>query len=124
MTAMVAELQSVEAGLQYAARGKNRDRDGKNMPDFPPNADWHVVQILDARPIAETLSLDREGFVLMKSPSAVTDFYDAAAVRTVYYHEVEALIRRATGATRPSRSRTMCVIASAAAGAASGNPCR
>lgn len=46
------------------------------------------------------LSLDREGFLLTRAPSAVADFGDDAAVKAAYYPEVEALVKRATGAAR------------------------
>src|SRR5882672_3667523 len=99
MTTMV-DLQSVEAALQYVAPGKDTKHVRKVMSDSPANADWRIVSIFDARPIAKTLSLDWEGFALVKSRSAVTDFYNPLEVRTVYYREVEALVRQATGATK------------------------
>jgi hypothetical protein len=75
------ELGSVRAKLQYSS--------GR-----------HLVSIFDARPIAANLSPDREGFRLVEAPTRVRDFYDAAAVRRVYYPEIEALVRQLTGATR------------------------
>ena len=57
-----------------------------------------AVEILDARPLARRLSLDREGFVLRPHVTRVSDFYDDAEVRRVYYPEVEALLRAETGA--------------------------
>ena len=60
----------------------------------------HVVIIADARPIAATLSLDVEGFALIGAPSGLADFDDEAAIRAVYYPEVERLIGAATGAAR------------------------
>ncbi|MGZ8313514.1 MAG: CmcJ/NvfI family oxidoreductase [Allosphingosinicella sp.] len=60
----------------------------------------HVVAIHDARPLAATLSLDVEGFALLRAPSGLGSFDDGAAIRTVYYPEVERLIAAATGAER------------------------
>src|SRR5271167_919870 len=60
----------------------------------------HAVSIRDARPFAEDLSLDIQGFALVADRSAVTDFYDDAQVRAVYYPEVEGLLKRRTGAVR------------------------
>ncbi len=60
----------------------------------------HQVRIEDLRPIRATLSLERNGFVLVDQTSAVTDFYDEAQVRTIYYPEMVALIKRASGARR------------------------
>src|SRR3954451_12820148 len=60
----------------------------------------HTVPIHDVRPGADKLSLDREGFVLLRQETAVTDLYDDEQIARVYYPEVEALLRRATGASR------------------------
>ena len=60
----------------------------------------HTVPIHDVRPIAGSLSLDREGFELRRHETAVTDLYDDDAVERVYYPEVEALLREAVGADR------------------------
>jgi hypothetical protein len=46
------------------------------------------------------LSLDREGFALVREPTTFTDFRDDAAVKALYYPEVEAAVKRATGAAR------------------------
>jgi hypothetical protein len=60
----------------------------------------HRVDIHDARPIAGSLSLDREGFALVEAPSAVRGFEDEAAIRDAYYPECERLVAAATGAAR------------------------
>ena len=56
------------------------------------------VAIHDARPLADQLSLDRQGFELRRHRSAVDDFYDDDQVAKVYDPEVEALLKAATGA--------------------------
>jgi hypothetical protein len=43
------------------------------------------------------LSLDEEGFELVRRPTAVKDFYDDREVKEVYYPEIEALLKAATG---------------------------
>jgi hypothetical protein len=60
----------------------------------------HSMPIYDARPLADSLSLDVEGFVLKRCSSAVSDFYDPAGVRSVYYPEVEQLVKEVTGAAK------------------------
>lgn len=60
----------------------------------------HVVVIRNARPIAGMLDLDREGFLLTRHDSAVSDFYDREALRAVYEPELERLVRDVTGAAR------------------------
>ena len=60
----------------------------------------HQVKILDGRAVNDRLSLDREGFVLRRHPTAAKDLYDEAEIARVYYPECERLIQQATGATR------------------------
>lgn len=60
----------------------------------------HRAIVRDARPLASRLSLDVHGFALLAAPSAFTAFRDEAAIRTVYYREVEQLLRAVTGGAR------------------------
>jgi hypothetical protein len=59
----------------------------------------HTVAINDMRPLAGALSLDLEGFELLQHET-VADLYDDEALEEVYYPEIEALLRAATGASR------------------------
>jgi hypothetical protein len=58
------------------------------------------VSIRDARPIADQLSLDEQGFVLRRHKTAVSDFYDEEQLCTVYYAEIDRLLKVATGAEK------------------------
>src|SRR6185295_2542020 len=58
------------------------------------------VTIDDGRALAGELSLERNGFLLARHPTAVRDFFDAAELKAVYYPEVERLIREQSGARR------------------------
>ena len=60
----------------------------------------HDVAIQDARRIADELDLDRQGFSLVRYPTAVQDFYDDDEVRAVYYPEMEKLVKAETGASK------------------------
>jgi len=60
----------------------------------------HRVSIRDARPLIGQLSLDKEGFVLLRHQSAVKIFYDEDEILSVYYPECEQVIKEATGASR------------------------
>ncbi len=60
----------------------------------------HSVPISDMREIAETLSIDQEGFELLHHTTAVEDLYDDDAVKQIYYPEIEALLRRRFGASQ------------------------
>ena len=60
----------------------------------------HNVDVRDMRRIADLLSLDRQGFVLLRHETAVEDLYDDDAIATVYDRELKALLTEATGADR------------------------
>lgn len=63
-----------------------------------PAASQQMVTMHDLRPNAEKYRLDECGFALHTSPSALTGFYDIPEVRARYYPEVEAAVRKFTGA--------------------------
>ncbi len=63
------------------------------------NYESHTVTIHNARLLAE-LSLEREGFVLVRHDTQMKDFYDEEEVRTVYYKETEELVKKTAGAKR------------------------
>jgi len=72
-------------------------------PDVPvrnTKGDRRTLPIHDARALAPTPTLDREGFALVHHTTAVQDLYDPATVRSAYYAEMETLVAKATGATR------------------------
>src|SRR5579875_1428629 len=58
------------------------------------------MRIHDARPLARSLSLDREGFALIRHRTAMRDFDDEAERRRVYDPEMERLVAAVTGASR------------------------
>src|SRR5579859_5778798 len=60
----------------------------------------HTVAVHNGRPLADKLSLDSNGFTLLRQQIAVSNFYDADEVKRVYYPEVERLVKEATGAAR------------------------
>jgi hypothetical protein len=78
-------LDRVETRLNYTGEG-----------GFSPKP----VPVYDARPLLDHLTLDRQGFVLRRHRTAVSDFFDPPRVRSVYYPEVEQLLKEATGATK------------------------
>lgn len=101
----IAALSSVTADLNYLAPPLDRPRtytfeppSGEPKSNIVPEP--HSLPIHDVRPISETVSLDREGFALVRQKSSVKDFYDDDEVKRVYYKEAERLIKAATGADR------------------------
>ncbi len=70
------------------------------VPEVFFEMDEHIMPVGDMREIADTLSIDREGFELMKHTTAVTDLYDDDAVENEYNPEIEALLRERFGASQ------------------------
>ncbi len=73
----------------------------------PPGIPWRSgqvdaesVEIRNGRLVKGRLSLDAEGIAFTRHRSAVRNFYDPSEVRSVYFPEAEALVRRLTGAAR------------------------
>ncbi len=101
----IAALSYVTADLNYLTPSADRPRtytfeppSGEPKSNIVPER--HRVPIHDIRPISETVSLDHEGFALVRQNSSVKEFYDEGEVKRVYYQEAEQLIKAATGADR------------------------
>jgi hypothetical protein len=58
------------------------------------------VAVRNGRKERSKFSLDTNGFLLTEHETAVKDFYDSDEVKSVYYPEVERLLKRLTGAER------------------------
>jgi len=106
-SAFAAErLASVEGVLNYFKPSAEKPRTytynppppGEPMSTVVPEP--HTVSIRDARPVLGQVSLDREGFELIRFDTTATDFDDDDAVKAVYYPEVERAMKAATGADR------------------------
>jgi len=54
----------------------------------------------NGRPLASTFKLEESGFVFVEHKTAMKNFFDEQELKTVYYREVEELIKRESGATR------------------------
>ena len=100
-------LQAVEAELNYLRAGEGRPVSYTFEP--PPGVPWtsgalepRRVTIRDARPLAAAgeLSLDKSGFERVAHASALTDFSDDSAIRSIYYSESEQVLLKATGAEK------------------------
>jgi hypothetical protein len=66
----------------------------------PPGTDPHDVEIRNGWPEVDRFDLDREGFVLKPFPAAFDQFDDDAAIKSAFYPQVEAFVKRNTGARR------------------------
>lgn len=101
----VAELKGIVAPLNFIEPMAEKPYSYNYEP--PPGVparnttqETHEVKVLDARAVGDQLSLDREGFVLLRHPTAAADLYDEDQIAKVYYPECERLIKEFTGAKR------------------------
>ncbi len=99
------KLAHVEAELNYLVPSAQKPvvylyRPPPGMPAQSGQYEKRRVAIVDARPLAPQLSLDRQGFCLARHRSAMRDFHDAAELTAVYYPEIERLAKAATAASR------------------------
>ena len=102
-TSRAVPLEYVDASLTYLipSAGKpvfdyrkpreEEERIRSNFASYP-------VEVSNGRWRQESFSLDEEGFELAHHATALDDFSDDAAVKEVYYPEMERLLKRETGA--------------------------
>ncbi|MCZ6845618.1 MAG: CmcJ/NvfI family oxidoreductase [Alphaproteobacteria bacterium] len=100
-----AESGFVEANLVYTV-----DTGEKPVNETMPDGDMsrrntgtfenHTMVIRDGRPLRDQFSLEETGFEFIDHATAVTNFYDPEHLKSVYYPEIEALIKARTGAAR------------------------
>jgi hypothetical protein len=103
--ARLRALDDVRATINYIERSGERPRAFQYDP--PPGVPLRTgtytlrpVLVRNGRAHEGQLSLDREGFLLARAATAFARFNDADAVKAAYYPEVEALVKRLTGAAR------------------------
>jgi len=58
------------------------------------------MAVRNGRLLAGELALEKQGFVFVEHSTKVADFFDAEQLKSVYYPEVEQLIKRESGASR------------------------
>jgi hypothetical protein len=89
---------SVDTGEKPASFGgiSSAEADKKRTGKYQE----HRMPIRDGRAVAATLSLEREGFIFVRHDTKVKEFYDDAEVRSIYYPEIEQLVKETAGAKR------------------------
>ena len=65
----------------------------------PPQYELHEMAVRNGRPLRDTFKLDIHGFVFVDHHTQVKDFTDEAERKRVYDPEVQALIRKHSGAS-------------------------
>jgi hypothetical protein len=102
----VGQLPLIEGVLNYFKPSTEKPRTYTYNPPPPGElmstvvSEPHTVPIRDARPMLAQISVDREGFELIRFEPTATNFDDDDAVKAVYYPEVERAMKAATGADR------------------------
>ena len=101
----IETLPFVTAELNYLAPtdGKPRTYAFDPPPGEPKSTalpEPHQVPVFDARRIAGSVSLDRQGFALIRHPTSVTNFYDENEIRNVYYPAVQSFLQATLKADR------------------------
>ena len=100
-----ADAGSIEADLVYTVdTGEKPVNETMGAGDMSRRLtgtyESHTMVIRDGRPLRDQFSLEETGFEFIDHDTAVTDFYDADQLTSVYYPEIEALIKARTGAAR------------------------
>ena len=65
----------------------------------PPQYESKETTIHNGRPLKDTFSLDVHGFVFAEHPTKVTDFTDERQRKEIYDPEIQALIKKYSGAS-------------------------
>lgn len=97
-------IESVTVGIPYTVET------GEKLVNetFGPNNirrrrtgthDLKPMEVRNGRLLTDQLSLDKQGFVFVEHKTKVTDFFDPAQLESVYYPEVEQLIKDKSGAS-------------------------
>jgi len=101
----VADLKGVVAPLNFTMPMAEKPYSYNYEP--PPGVaprntkeETYTVTVHDGRAVNDRLSLDREGFKLVRHPTAAKDLYDEVEIASVYYPECERLIKEFTAAKR------------------------
>ncbi len=93
---------NIEATINYHDR-REAEPSGTAILDLSDYSKTNFI--LDPRPMAvrngrladPPLSLERNGVVLLRRPTAVTDFFDQAQIENIYAPEIQAMLREVTG---------------------------
>ncbi|HXG18655.1 MAG TPA: CmcJ/NvfI family oxidoreductase [Methylomirabilota bacterium] len=98
-------LAHVNAQLNYLADMDEKPRTymykpPEGVPERTGRVEPRPMPVYDGRSILDELSLDKNGFMLMRHETKVTNFYDEQEVKRVYYPEVEQLLKDLTGAVK------------------------
>ncbi|AKH43198.1 hypothetical protein FHS61_001101 [Altererythrobacter atlanticus] len=91
--------RDVRTAMKYVVRGEKATfHPGDRAKSYWPGEE-HGVTVHDMRPIAGSLSFDRNGFLLLDEPTDVRDFGDPGQLAR-YCSQMEGMVQRLTGAAK------------------------
>ena len=98
-------MGSVRAALNYSVdNGRPIDYyfydPGPDLKLNPPGTDTREMEIRDGWPMADSFSVDREGFEIGRFGGSFTDFDDDAAIEAGFYPQVIDFVKRQTAVKR------------------------
>ena len=99
-------LESIEALIHYLEEASEKPasyggvRQSVAAQQKKGKYQAHKMTIYNGRPIADQLSLEREGFIFVNHETKMKNFYDENEIRDLYYKETEELVKRTSGAKR------------------------
>ena len=99
------DLPSVDAVMTYAIdTGEIHVNETLGQGDMGRKRQGAVedrtVRVKDGRPVRDSFDIETHGFRFVDHPTSMKDFLDADELAAVYYPEVEALVKKTTGASR------------------------
>lgn len=96
-----ADVRKITSTIRYLSEGSsvNRRFVAAGVEHSTGQYEDHQVTIRDGRAVRDRLKLDSHGFELFDHKSAVSDFHDKDAVKSIYADESAALVQRLTGAS-------------------------
>jgi hypothetical protein len=97
--------KTLTSTLHYLKRGAEKPAYYRTDPPagvsrWNGEDDMREMTIEDARGREAEFTIDRNGFQIVKAPTAVADFYDPEEIKRIYYPEVEQLLKDKLGASR------------------------
>ena len=96
---------SIEANLNYAVdTGEKPVNETMGPGDISRRRSGkmqqHKMTIRNGRAVRDSLDLETQGFVFVDHNTKMRDFFDPEEIKSVYYPEMEALVKRCSGASR------------------------
>jgi len=64
------------------------------------NSEEYLVTVHNGRPFRDKFTLDNQGFEFVDHNTRVRDFHDPNELKSIYYPEMEQLIKKSTGASK------------------------